>query len=38
MSQSQLATGLGVERPVVFRWYHEKIDPTDKTVAELLKH
>ncbi|MBW4687973.1 MAG: hypothetical protein KME40_23455 [Komarekiella atlantica HA4396-MV6] len=37
ISQSQLATGLGVERPIVFRWYHEKIDPTADTVAEIVK-
>ncbi len=37
ISQSQLATGLGVERPIVFRWYHEKIDPTAETVAEIVK-
>ncbi|MBH8560756.1 hypothetical protein I8748_00785 [Nostoc sp. CENA67] len=37
ISQSQLATGLGVERPIVFRWYHEKIDPTAESVAEIVK-
>lgn len=37
ISQSQLAVGLGVERPIVFRWYHEKIDPTAETVAEIVK-
>ncbi|MDF2387488.1 helix-turn-helix domain-containing protein [Nostoc ellipsosporum NOK] len=37
ISQSQLATGLGVERPIVFRWYHGKIDPTAETVAEIVK-
>ncbi|MBD6614803.1 helix-turn-helix domain-containing protein [Komarekiella sp. 'clone 1'] len=37
ISQSQLATGLGVERPIVFRWYHEKIDPTAETVVEIVK-
>ncbi|MEH2162058.1 MAG: HNH endonuclease domain-containing protein [Nostoc sp.] len=37
ISQSQLATGLGVERPIVFRWYHEKIDPTSETVADIVK-
>ncbi|WZF18959.1 HNH endonuclease domain-containing protein [Nostoc sp. UHCC 0302] len=37
ISQSQLATGLGVDRPIVFRWYHEKIDPTAETVADIVK-
>lgn len=37
ISQSQLAIGLGVERPIVFRWYHEKIDPTAETVADIVK-
>lgn len=37
ISQSLLATGLGVERPIVFRWFHEQTDPTAETVAEIVK-
>lgn len=37
ISQSLLATGLGVERPIVFRWFHEQTDLTAKTVAEIVK-
>ncbi len=37
INQSQLAASLGVERPIVFRWYHEKIDPTAETVADIVK-
>jgi transcriptional regulator with XRE-family HTH domain len=37
ISQSALATGLGVERPIVFRWYHEQTDPTAETVAQIVQ-
>lgn len=35
--QSQLAKMLGVERPIVFRWFHERIDPTAETVAAIVQ-
>lgn len=37
ISQSLLAKKLGVERPIVFRWFHEQIDPTAQTVAEIVQ-
>ena len=37
ISQSLLATSLGVERSIVFRWYHEQTDPTAQTVFEIVK-
>lgn len=37
ISQNQLAVTMGVERPIVFRWYHGKVDPTAETVAEIVK-
>ncbi|BAZ03644.1 HNH endonuclease domain-containing protein [Calothrix sp. NIES-3974] len=37
ISQSQLAIGLGVERPIFFRWFHEQTDPTAETVAEIVQ-
>ena len=37
INQSTLATSLGVERPIVFRWYHEKTDPTAETVAQIVQ-
>lgn len=37
ISQSLLATGLGVERPIVFRWFHEHTDPTAQTVTEIVQ-
>ncbi|MGQ4646428.1 HNH endonuclease domain-containing protein [Lyngbya aestuarii] len=37
ISQSALATGLGVERPIVFRWFHERTDPTAQTVSEIVQ-
>ena len=37
ISQSSLATALGVDRPVVFRWFHEQTDPTAETVASIVR-
>ena len=37
ISQSLLAKELGVERPIVFRWFHERTDPTAETVAEIVQ-
>jgi len=37
ISQSSLATGLGVERPIVFRWFHEHTDPTAETLSEIVQ-
>ena len=37
ISQNKLANGLGVGREKVFRWFHEKIDPTAETVVEIVK-
>ena len=37
ISQSSLATELGVDRPVVFRWFHEQTDPTAETVASIVR-
>ncbi len=37
ITQSLLAIGLGVERPIVFRWFHEHTDPTAQTVAEIVQ-
>ena len=37
ISQSALATSLGVERSIVFRWYHEQTDPTAEMVFEIVK-
>ncbi len=34
ISQSLLARELGVEHPIVFRWFHEHTDPTAETVFE----
>lgn len=36
ISQSTLALNLGVERSIVFRWYHEQTDPTAETVAQIV--
>lgn len=37
INQSSLATALGVDRPVVFRWFHEQTDPTAETVANIVR-
>lgn len=37
ISQSKLASELGVERPIVFRWFHEKTDPAAETVAKIVE-
>ncbi|MBE9212635.1 hypothetical protein IQ247_07880 [Plectonema cf. radiosum LEGE 06105] len=37
ISQSLLAKELGVERPIVFRWFHEHTDPTAETVVEIVQ-
>ncbi|MBR8834076.1 MAG: helix-turn-helix domain-containing protein [Stigonema ocellatum SAG 48.90 = DSM 106950] len=37
ISQSSLAAALGVERPIVFRWFHEHTDPTAETVAGIVR-
>jgi transcriptional regulator with XRE-family HTH domain len=36
ISQNKLAVTMGIDRPKVHRWYHEKIDPTAETVAEIV--
>jgi transcriptional regulator with XRE-family HTH domain len=37
ISQNKLAGILGVERNKVFRWFHEQVDPTAETVADIVK-
>ncbi len=37
ISQSKLASALGVDRPIVFRWFHEKTDPAAETVANIVE-
>lgn len=37
ISQSLLAKELGVERPIVFRWFHERTDPTAETVVDIVQ-
>lgn len=36
ISQNKLAVTMGIDRPKVHRWYHEKIDPTAETVVEIV--
>ena len=35
ISQNRLAIALGIDRPIVFRWFHEKIDPTGETIHQI---
>lgn len=37
IGQNKLAVALGLDRSKVYRWFHEKIDPTAETVAEIVK-
>ncbi|WP_204142035.1 HNH endonuclease domain-containing protein [Halomicronema sp. CCY15110] len=37
ISQSKLASALEVERPIVFRWFHEQTDPTAETVFRIVE-
>lgn len=37
ISQNQLAVAMEVERGSVFRWYHDKRDPTAETVVEIVE-
>lgn len=37
ISQNKLAVALGVRGSVVYRWFHELIDPTGDTIAEIAK-
>ncbi len=36
ISQNKLAVALGVERWMVFRWFHEQTDPTGETIVEIV--
>jgi transcriptional regulator with XRE-family HTH domain len=37
ISQNKLAVILGVQRYVVYRWFHEQVDPNGETIAEITK-
>ena len=37
ISQNKLAVALGLDRSKVFRWFHEKIDPSAERVAQIVK-
>lgn len=37
ISQNQLAVTMNVERTVVYRWTHERTDPTGETITEITK-
>jgi transcriptional regulator with XRE-family HTH domain len=35
ISQNKLAVAMGVERTVIYRWTHERTDPTGETITEI---
>ena len=35
ISQNKLATVLGVQQSVVYRWYYEKIEPRGETIINI---
>ena len=37
ISQNKLAVALGAKPSVVFRWFHERTDPSGDTIAEIAK-
>jgi transcriptional regulator with XRE-family HTH domain len=37
ISQNKLAIILGVQRYVVYRWFHEQVDPSGETIAEITQ-
>jgi transcriptional regulator with XRE-family HTH domain len=37
ISQNKLAVTLGVDRSMIFKWYHEQRDPTAETVVEIAE-
>ncbi len=37
ISQNKLAVTLGVDRSVVFHWFHENRDPSAQTVVEIAE-
>jgi transcriptional regulator with XRE-family HTH domain len=37
ISQNKLAVTLGVDRSIVFRWFHEQTDPTGETIVEIVQ-
>ncbi|MEM9539119.1 MAG: HNH endonuclease domain-containing protein [Cyanobacteria bacterium P01_E01_bin.42] len=36
ISQNQLALALEIDRSMVFRWYHEQVDPAGETIADIV--
>ncbi len=37
ISQNKLAVALGVRGSVIYRWFHEKTDPTGDSIADIAK-
>lgn len=37
ISQNRLAVLLGVQRYVVYRWFHEQVDPSSEVAVEITK-
>lgn len=37
ISQNQLAVILGIDRATVYKWFHEKREPTSETVVEITR-
>jgi predicted transcriptional regulator len=37
ISQNKLAVTLKVRPSVVFRWFHEQVDPNGETIVEIVK-
>jgi len=35
--QNKLAASLGVDRSIVFRWFHEQTEPNGETIVEIVE-
>ena len=37
ISQNQLAVILGIDRATVYKWFHEKREPTSETIVDITR-
>ena len=37
ISQNQLAGILGIDRATVYKWFHEKREPSSKTIVDITR-
>lgn len=37
ISQNQLAVSLGIDRATVYKWFHEKREPSSETIVDITR-